>query len=103
LLAKIHRRNITRYPVSFEQAHTVGLLFDATDPQHRNTIRQYAEELKNKGKEVTLFAFLQENELNTNFAFKHFTKKDLNWFEFPSDGAINGFITRILFSQPFEE
>ncbi len=97
LLAKIRNRNITRYPVSFEQARTVGLLFDATDPQDRNTVRQYAEELKNKGKEVTLFAFLQENESNSNFPFKHFTKKDLNWFQYPNDEAINDFI-----NQPFD-
>jgi len=97
LLAKIRRRNITRYPVSFEQARTVGLLFDATDLLNRNVVRQYAEELKNKGKEVTLFAFLQENEKNSNFAFKHFTKKDLNWFQYPNEEAINGFI-----NQPFD-
>ena len=97
LLAKIRSRSITRYPVSFEQARTVGLLFDATEPQHRNIVRQYAEELKTKGKEVTLFAFLQENEPDANFPFKHFTKKDLNWFQYPNDEAINGFI-----NQPFD-
>jgi len=97
LLSKIRSRKITRYPVSFEEARTVGLLFDATDPQHRNTVRQYAEELENKGKEITLFAFLQENEPNSNFVFKHFTKKDLNWFQHPSDEVISGFI-----NQPFD-
>lgn len=94
LLTKIRSRKIDRYPMSFEQAQTVGLLFDATDPHHRNIVRQYAEELKNKDKEVTLFAFLQENESNPNFAFKHFTKKDLNWIGYPNDEAINGFVNQ---------
>jgi len=97
LLAKIRHRKITRYPVSFDQAQSVGLLFEATDPQDRNIVRQYAEELKNKGIKVTLFAFLRENEPNPNFAFKHFTKKDLNWFQHPKEEAISGFI-----NQPFD-
>lgn len=97
LLQKLRTQNITRNPVSYQQAQTVGLLFDATDPQDRNTVRDYTDQLKNQGKEVTLFAYFRAPEHDPNLPFKHFTNKDLDWFQRPKDDAIRHFV-----QQPFD-
>lgn len=97
LVSKVSRRKVLRNPVSFEEAQTVGILFDATKPQDRNVVREYSKLLQEDGKKVTVFAFLDEKETNSNLPFKHFSRKELDWFDRPKDEAIQGFV-----KQPFD-
>lgn len=97
LIEKVRRLNVMRDPVSFEEAQTVGVLFDATKAQDRNVVREYVRQLEEQGKKAIVFAFLDEKMPDNNLPYKHFSRKDLDWLKRPKDDAIQGF-TR----QPFD-
>lgn len=65
----------------FSAVKKVGLVYDATDYDMITSVRDLENKLKQEGKSVSVFAFIQSEEK------KHepflFTKKDLNWYGYP--------------------
>lgn len=68
-----------RHSVSLEEAQSVGILFDGTEPEERELVLDYAEKLKREGKKVKLLAFFNSNLDSGNFTFWHFNRKQLDW------------------------
>lgn len=68
-----------RKSCSLEAAARIGLLFDASDPQTRQTVVSLAKQLKSEGKKVRLLGYLSEAPKDANFPFRQFNKKDLDW------------------------
>ncbi len=79
LQKKLTTHNITRQPKGFDEAQSIGILFDATDPQERQIVKHYANFLSKKGKNIQLLAFLNAEKVQNNFTFKHFSNKELDW------------------------
>ncbi|MEO0776530.1 MAG: hypothetical protein AAFW73_17220 [Bacteroidota bacterium] len=94
---KVTRTPIQRVPGDYASARKIGLLFDATDPERRPIVLQYAQSLKQKNKEVKLLAFYDAKQAQPNFTFKHFTQKELNFWRHPSGSLVEDFI-----AQPFD-
>ena len=92
LQKKLSAHKVTRYPKGFDEAQSIGILFDATDPQERQIVKHYASFIEKKGKNVQLFAFLNDEQVQNNFTFKHFSKKELDWTLKPKDQIIANFI-----------
>lgn len=84
------RRN--QQPVTFEEAQSIGLLFDATELDNRNFVQAYAEQLKKKGKKVKLLAFLNETKQQNQFTFAHFSRKEIDWLMRPKGDAVETFV-----------
>ncbi len=86
------RRAKAKPPVSFEAARNIGILFDATELEERETVLAYAKELRNKLKQVRLLGFF-DNKLNdSNFTFHYFNRKNIDWAQRPGGEFVEEFI-----------
>lgn len=62
-----------------ENANSVGILFDGTEPTERETVLSYAEQLKKSGKKVKLLAFFDNKLKGDSFAFPAFNRQQMDW------------------------
>ena len=83
--------------VNLETAKSIGILFDATDPARRDRVLKYVEELKKKNKSVKSLGYFDSKLENTNFVFKYFNAKNIDWAYRPTGEEVNFFI-----QQPFD-
>ena len=82
--------------VDFASTKTVGIIFNADDNDNQKTIFSFVERLKNQGKIVYLFGFVDRKVKNGNFPFKFFSKNDLNLFLIPGGKEVEAFTGREL-------
>lgn len=78
--------------VPFESASTVGLLFEATDLDKREIVLAYAKKLRKKGKKVKLLGYFNNHIDNSNFTFRHFNRKDIDWALRPTGKEVTEFL-----------
>lgn len=84
--------DIRRKPVPFDLAKSVGILFDATEPEDREAVKQFAEQLKKKGKGVKTFGFFNHKQDITSFSFKGFNRNDVDWLDRPKSDQAQQFV-----------
>jgi hypothetical protein len=73
------------------EAKTIALVFDATKNDTRKIVESFAQKLRNKGKKVTLFAYINIKE-KPSMPFKFFNKKEVNWFGIPKGETVQQFL-----------
>ena len=83
-----------RNAMDFEQAKSIGILFDATENNSRQEVIKYAELLSKNGKKVKLLGFINNKLQEANFSFNSFTKQNLSWSMIPQGIAIEEFIKK---------
>jgi hypothetical protein len=93
-MRKVDRK---REVISFEDADTIGILYDATDERDSDTIKNYVKNVRlNFKKEIFAIGYVDKNAVGkTQYAqvgLDFFTKKDLNFSMKPSNNIINNFI-----------
>lgn len=81
-----------RQAVDFQSATRIGLLFDATELDERETALAYAKSLKQRGKKVKTLGFFDNKLDNPNFTFPHFNRKDIDWAGRPGGEAVETFL-----------
>ena len=82
---------VRRSSVFIENARSIGLLFDATDPADRQLVLRFAEKLKSQGKQVRMLGFFDAKLTNSDFPFQHFDKKQLDWAYRPKSAEVLDF------------
>lgn len=92
LQKELSQHEIKHQSVDFDSAKSIGILFNATEMTNRQTILDFAKNLKNQGKKVKLLGFLAGKTKNENFVFDHFNKTDLDWALRPKNDRVNDFI-----------
>lgn len=95
-LKQFKRSNKNR-SLCFEEARSIGILFNATELDNRKTATKYAERLKKKGKKVKLLGFFDNQMEDENFTFEHFNRKQLDWALRPNSEVVSKFL-----KQPFD-
>lgn len=95
-LQQFKRSNKNR-SISFGNARSIGILFNATELDNRKTAMKYAENLKAKGKKVKLLGFFDNQMEDENFTFDHFNRKQLDWALRPKSEVVSAFL-----KQPFD-
>ena len=88
---------VKRSTVFFENAKSVGVLFDATSLEERNTVLQFVDKMKQQDKQVKLLGFFNEKLKTSGFSFQYFNKKQLDWALRPKSEEVDSFI-----KQPFD-
>jgi len=68
-----------RASMYLDNASSIGILFDGTEPAERETVLDYAEQLKKAGKKVKVLAFFNNKLKGESFAFPAFNKLQLDW------------------------
>lgn len=74
----ISKRNL----IEFSKSKKIGLAYDASDYDTITQVRDLEVKLKQEGKNVQIFAFINSDD--KKFEPFLFTKKDLNWYGYPT-------------------
>jgi hypothetical protein len=106
LRKKLHQRLLSqhlrqhpypRHSVNFDQAHWIGILFDATELPTRDIVLRFVDQLRKTGKSVKALGFVDTRAELENFTFGAFNRKNLDWLKRPSGDAVTEFL-----HQPFD-
>jgi hypothetical protein len=86
--------------LNFDEVKTIGLVFEATDPEQFELIKNYVVALKQKGKRVHGIGFydnkiIPENVYYSKTDFDLFNTKDINTLGEPTNPYIKTFISEI--------
>ena len=83
--------------VAYNDARTVGILFEADDIDRRDLALAFAKRLKDKGKKVSLLGYFDHPVDSPNYTFPYFTRSDLDWALRPKKEEARTFM-----DQPFD-
>ncbi len=81
-----------REKINLQSANTIGILFDASQTDARETVQRYAEQLRKRGKRLTLLGYFDDVVEAENFPFKSFNYKQMDWALRPKTGEVQAFI-----------
>ncbi|MFK8105419.1 MAG: hypothetical protein AB8G15_23095 [Saprospiraceae bacterium] len=79
LQSRLKSHRVLRKPKDFKESISIGILFDATDPETKYIIDRYVKELQQRNKQVRLFAFSENKTPKDNLSFKSVNQNDLDW------------------------
>ncbi len=93
------KQNIHRRLVTFEEAGSIGILYDSTDEKDFELVRKYVKEIReNHHKEVLALGYYDQKELPpmrfSKLGLDFFTKKDINWHYKPMASIVRNFTQR---------
>lgn len=71
---------IKRGSISYEEAESVGLLFEVTNRAKHSEIKKFIKILEKDGKKVDVLCLLGEGKENYDFIFDYFTSHDFSFF-----------------------
>ena len=94
LRKKLRALKIEREFVNLEKARTIGLLYNATSPDHNIIVTKFSELLKRKKKKVTLLGYVDNKTSFEDPGVPLFNKKDLNWKLEPVNDRARRFIEK---------
>ncbi len=83
---------IQRHSIAFEDAVSIGVLFNGTGLAERDQVKKFIKHLEKQGKTVATLCFIDTKEELPNFSWPYFTKKDLNWLGKNNSEAVQKFI-----------
>lgn len=83
--------------VNWEDARSIGILFEATDLNRRQAVLRYSEALKAQGKRVKLLGYFHNDQNDPNFIFPHFNRRQFDWALRPTASEVHSFI-----DEPFD-
>lgn len=78
--------------ITLENAKRVGILFDATDLNIRNSILDYVESLKDRRKTVKILGYFNNRLKDNNFTFRHYNRDNIDWAMRPKGEDVEDFI-----------
>ncbi len=81
-------------PLSLEQSKWVGILFDATSIEHIEATTKFVEQLRSKGKQVRLLAYVNDKSKEIALPFPYFSKAEVNFLHIPSSNTVENFMTQ---------
>jgi len=86
--------NIERTHVKWQDAKTVGIVFDATNIETFGAIKAYTNKLKQQNKKVWLLGYINATNANNVLSFPFFSKSDLDWKGIPQNFEVQRFIDK---------
>ncbi len=90
---KIRRK---RHVFNLKTGKTIGIVYDATDPETLDPILEFHMNLLKKGRKVWILGFVDAKEVPAHYLFRkdfiYFCRKDLNWYGRPTRDDVVRFI-----------
>ncbi len=82
------------YP-DFKSIKSILILFKSEDNEKNPQIRKIIASLKEEGKKVTVWGFVDKKEIETAVLpeFRLFCASELNWYKIPKAALVNEFLT----------
>ncbi len=76
----------------FSEVKTIGIVYDASDYDMITTIRDLENKLTQEGKNVSVFGFINSDDKKQESFL--FTRKDLNWYGYPTKKQLFDFAAK---------
>lgn len=85
--------------ITFQDARSIGILYDSTDEKNFDIVRKYVKEIREvHHKEVLALGYYDQKELPpmrfSKLGLDFFTRKDLNWHFKPMAPVVRNFVNR---------
>lgn len=94
---KDHVRDRMPNKFSFNQAKTVGIIFDATNAEDFELIKRYVQFLRESRKKVKVLGYYPSKRIPemtySKLEYDFFSQKEINWLGKPSAMVIQNFIS----------
>ena len=84
------KRSIT----NMDDAKSVGIVYDSTNPDHDIAITKFAEMLRHQGKTVDVLDYINDKKIDHKGDIKIFNPKGVNWYGIPNDERALAFADR---------
>ena len=95
------RQKHPRKTISFDAARKIGLLYDATEEQDFEIVKEYVKTIRGRQKDVLALGYVNKRDLPVNqfaqLGLDFFTRKQLNWQLIPQCLEVSNFI-----KEPFD-
>jgi len=79
---------------NLNDAKSIGIVYDSTDPDHDIAITKFAEMLRNKGKTVEIIAYINDKKVDHKGDITIFNPNAVNWYGVPQDERVNAFCNK---------
>jgi hypothetical protein len=80
--------------INLDDAQSIGIIYDSTDPDHDISITKFAEMLRNRGKTVDIMAFINDKKVDHKGDIAIFNPKSVNWYGIPLDERVNAYCNK---------
>lgn len=70
----------------------IAILFNGTAPQDRHIADHLVQELRHNGHNVSVLGYVDTYAEAVSYPFKHFYRKNLNWYYIPKHDDIESFL-----------
>ncbi|MCW3085256.1 MAG: hypothetical protein JWP12_2622 [Bacteroidetes bacterium] len=92
----VNPRKTTAHKFNFDQLKTVGILFDASNPEDFELVKRYVVYLREHTKKVKVMGFFSAKQIPeltySKLEYDFFSHKEVNWFGKPTTHIIDNFI-----------
>ena len=93
---KSHKRSMTS--CNIDEAKTIGILFNATNPGNFEVIKEFVSSFSNKKSSIDVMGFVDDKQLIDQYlyrkGFEFFTRNQLNWYYKPNIPSVEDFIKK---------
>lgn len=94
LKTRVRKLMPTRF--SFYGVRTVGMIFDASNPEDYELVKRYVVYLRENAKKVKVLGYFSQKNIPpltySKLEYDFFSSKEVNWFEKPTTHIIDNFM-----------
>jgi hypothetical protein len=84
--------DVNRMPLSLQKAKTIGILFDASDPENNDQVVEFVQNLKKQNKEIQLLGYVDKRDPYQKYPFPFISMKETTWYGKPGGGTAGYFM-----------
>lgn len=92
LKQKLQQQRANRLLLNMEQALYVGLVYDSTEPDNDIIITKLAEELRNAGKKVVVFGYINDKKIDHKGDIRLMNRQNISFSYVPEENAYSQFV-----------
>ena len=83
--------NVKHDIINLNDAVTIGIVYDSTDPANDTVIADFAQQLRAQNKQVEILGFVNDKKIDSKSGVTIFNKKNLSWTLAPDDERVEKF------------
>jgi hypothetical protein len=76
---------------NLEDAKTIGIIYDSSNPNHDVSVTKFSETLRGKGKTVEILGFLKDKKIDHKEDILIFNLNSINWYGIPNSPRVDDF------------
>jgi len=85
---------VVRKITNLNDAKTIGIIYDSSNPNHDVSVTKFSETLRGKGKTVEILGFLNDKKIDHKEDILIFNLNDVNWYGIPNSKRVDDFCNK---------